>query len=328
MKILVTGAAGYLGSVVCQQMLSVGMEVVGVDNFRYGNRQAMAGFFGHRRFTFHEADVRDERAIRPLAIRADAIIPLAALVGAPLCDRCPEEAAAVNHQAVLSLARMVAPSQKVIFPNTNSGYGRSETEVSEESPLNPISLYGRSKCEAEKAVLALKGSTVFRLATVFGVSPRMRFDLLANDWTQKLSRLKSRLSQAGLLAVERGTYVPFTIYEPDFRRNLVHVRDVAKAFLWALTSSKVEGVYNLGHPDANVTKIQLARAVCSTIGLGQDVLEVGEGSDEDQRDYSVSNGKFLATGFTFDYPLRRGIREVADYCGLLSEGDVSLMRNQ
>ncbi|MEK7745133.1 MAG: SDR family oxidoreductase, partial [Elusimicrobiota bacterium] len=226
----------------------------------------------------------------------DALIPLAALVGAPLCDKDRVGARSVNLDAVRSLCTLASPSQRVLYPTTNSGYGVGEKGkfCTEETPMRPISLYGETKVEAEKAVLDRENSITFRLATVFGVSPKMRIDLLVNDFTHR--------------AVTDRTVV---VFEGHFKRNYIHIRDVAKAFAHALENFEaMRGKpYNLGLEDANLSKIELCKVIAKVVP-GFVWMEAPVGEDPDKRDYIVSNARILKTGFVPDWPLERGIREL------------------
>jgi nucleoside-diphosphate-sugar epimerase len=226
----------------------------------------------------------------------DVLIPLAALVGAPLCARDPDAACSVNVGAVQLLLSLRSKEQWVIFPNTNSGYGLGQdaAECTEETPLRPISLYGRTKCEAEQFVLEAGNSIAFRLATVFGVSPRMRLDLLVNDFTYR--------------AVTDGFVV---LFEAHFKRNYIHVRDVAHAFLHSIDNfSAMRGEpYNVGLSDANLSKQELCEHIKQHVP-GFHFVEAALGEDPDKRNYIVSNAKLEATGFQPRHSLDDGINEL------------------
>lgn len=310
MKVMVTGAAGYVGSVLCNTLVDRGHAVVGLDTFRYGNCAAVLPLLRSGLFAFHRVDVRDVGSVSRLAADCDVIFPLAAVVGAPACDRSPAEAQAVNADSVSSLVKTLSRSQRVCYPMTNSGYGvGGERECTEESPLRPLSLYGRSKAEAEQAVLDRGNSVSVRLATVFGLSPRMRFDLLVNEFTASL--------------VHRGH---LAVYEPGFRRNFVHVSDVCRAFRYLAFGART-GVFNCGLPDANLSKIDLAKRVCRAVGLPETAVEVGDGADPDKRDYVVSSDRLLGAGFAFATGLDEGVAEVAAFCRHVTPGEIASMRN-
>ena len=294
-KILVTGGAGYLGSVMVPLFLHSGHSVTVLDNFMY-SQTGLAGVCHHPRFDVIEGDARASETVEPLLRDADIIVPLAALVGAPICDKNPEDATGTNLDAVGMLVGMLAKDQRVILPNTNSGYGIGESGklCTEETPLNPISLYGRDKVAAETAVLEHENALSFRLATVFGMSPRPRIDLLVNDFVYQ--------------AVTAATLV---LFEGHFKRNFIHVRDVARAFLHAFENFEAMkgGPYNVGLSDANLSKKELCEKIQEHVP-GFTFEEDALGEDPDKRDYIVSNAKIEATGFAPKYSLDDGIREL------------------
>lgn len=295
MKILVTGGAGYLGSVMIPMFLEKGHEVTVLDNFLFG-QAALLECCGHPGFSVFRGDCRDEALVKKLMAAADVIIPLAALVGAPLCKLDPLAAQSINAGGVQMICRLASRQQRIILPTTNSGYGIGEKgkECTEETPLRPISLYGTSKCEAEAAVLDRENSVSFRLATVFGASPRMRVDLLVNDFVHR--------------AVHDRAVV---IFEGHFKRNYIHIRDVARAFLHAMGNFEaMKGrPYNVGLEEANLSKLELCARIQKHIP-GFVYLEAPIGEDPDKRDYIVSNARILATGFRPEWDLDRGIREL------------------
>ena len=304
-RILVTGGAGYLGSTLVPHLLAAGHEVTVLDSFMF-RQNSLAECCYSDAFDVVRGDCRDERILRELVPSYDTIIPLAALVGAPLCDRDALGAVSTNRDAVRSLCKIASPEQRILMPVTNSGYGIGQPGVpcTEESPLKPISLYGTSKVEAEAAVLDRQNSISFRLATVFGMSPRMRMDLLVNDFVYR--------------AVHDRALV---IFEGHFKRNYIHVRDVASVFLHGIDNfGTMRGQpYNVGLEDANLTKLEL----CATIHkhLPKFVyLEAPIGEDPDKRDYIVSNARILATGWRPDFGLDRGIRELIKGYRILRNG--------
>lgn len=294
-KILVTGGAGYLGSVLVPKLLAAGHSVTVLDSFMF-RQTSLADCCASDAFDVIRGDCRDERLLAELVAKHDTFIPLAALVGAPLCDRDALGAVSTNRDAVRLLCRLVSPSQRVLMPVTNSGYGIGQPDISctEESPLKPISLYGMSKVEAEQAVLERENSISFRLATVFGMAPRMRMDLLVNDFVYR--------------AVTDRALV---IFEGHFKRNYIHIRDVARVFLHGLENFQtMRGrAYNVGLEDANLTKLELCAVIQKHLPKFV-YLEASIGEDPDKRDYIVSNQRILSTGWAPKWELDHGIREL------------------
>jgi nucleoside-diphosphate-sugar epimerase len=294
-KILVTGGAGYVGSTLAGELLAAGHQVTVVDNFMF-HQNSLGHLCRYPGFQIVRGDVRSEKIMLPLLKEADVIIPLAALVGAPLCNRDPLAATSTNRDAIVWMAKHLSKQQRVLMPNTNSGYGIGEKAAycTEDSPLNPISLYGIDKVAAEKAVLEFGNAISFRLATVFGMSPRMRIDLLVNDFTYR--------------AVTDRFIV---LFEGHFRRNFVHVRDVAGAFLHGIEHfEKMKGqAYNVGLSEANVSKRELCERIKKHVPEFV-IMEAPVGEDPDKRDYVVSNEKIEKTGFFAKVSLDDGIREL------------------
>jgi nucleoside-diphosphate-sugar epimerase len=294
-NILITGGAGYIGSVLVPELLKAKYNVTVLDNFMY-RQNSLLDCCIYENFNVVRGDARDEEILKPLLKKADYIIPLAALVGAPLCNKDKTAAVSTNRDAIVSIVKLVSKHQKIIIPTTNSGYGIGQKNVycTEETPLRPISLYGKLKMEAEKVVLERGNSISFRLATVFGMSPRMRVDLLVNDFVYR---------------AVRDRFV--VVFEGYFKRNYIHVRDVARAFLQAIekfTQMKNEA-YNVGLSDANLSKLEL----CAEIKKQTPdfvYLESPIGQDPDKRDYIVSNDKIEKAGFRPAYTLEDGIREL------------------
>ena len=295
MKILITGGAGYLGSVLTPTLLALGHEVTVVDNFLF-RQNTLADCCHYASFQVVRGDCRDEALMTKLVAKADVIIPLAALVGAPLCDRDPVAAQTTNFEAVAMLCRLASPTQRIIMPVTNSGYGVGEKgkHCTEETPLRPISLYGVTKVKAEEAILQRENSISFRLATVFGVSPRMRIDLLVNDFVHR--------------AVTDRAVV---IFEGHFKRNYIHVRDVARVFVHGLDQfATMKGKpYNVGLEEANLSKLELCAVIQKHLPKFV-FLEAPIGEDPDKRDYIVSNARIAGTGFKTEWGLDRGIQEL------------------
>lgn len=294
-RVLVTGGAGYIGSVLTPRLLEAGYNVTVLDNLMY-RQTSLLGCFSHPSFRFVKGDVADQGLMQKLVAQTDAIIPLAAIVGAPACNLNPSLAQTVNFDAVRLLLSLVSPSQKIVFPNTNSGYGIGEkTDVcTENTPLRPISLYGKLKVDIETELLHTKQAVCFRLATVFGLSPRMRLDLLVNDFTYRACHDKS-----------------IVLFEEHFKRNYIHIQDVASAFLFALKhfhTMKGEA-YNVGLSSANLSK----RELCEKIKTYLPHLYIHGapiGKDPDQRDYIVSNAKIESLGYRPQHSLDDGIQEL------------------
>jgi nucleoside-diphosphate-sugar epimerase len=294
-RVLVTGGAGYLGSVLCEHLLAAGYTVTVVDNLMYG-QNALFHLCAHPSFNFIRGDVRDESCIKQHLKSKDIIIPLAAIVGAPACDRDPWLSKSVNAEAIHLINRIRSSDQLVIFPNTNSGYGIKTDNAfcTEDTPLEPITLYGRTKVQAETELLDSPNAITLRLATVFGMSPRMRLDLLVNHFVYA--------------AVTDGYLV---IFEKDFKRNFVHIRDVAECFLHCMKNAgRMAGkAYNVGLDAANLSKGELALKVKEHVpSLFIHFSEIG--SDPDKRNYLVSNQRLRESGFEAKRSLDDGIKEL------------------
>jgi nucleoside-diphosphate-sugar epimerase len=294
-RILVTGGAGYIGSILTEHLLDAGHSVTVVDNLMYGE-QALFHLGADPRFEFIAGDGRDEILLGRLIKQADVLIPLAAIVGAPACDRDRHLARSVNLEAVRLLNRLRSPSQLVIYPNTNSGYGTKSSEAycTEETPLEPISQYGQDKVRAELELLDSPNTITLRLATVYGLSPRMRLDLLVNHFV--------------FAAVNDGYLV---IFEKDFKRNFVHIRDVADCFVYCMNhGERMAGkAYNLGLDSANLSKGELAEKIRQHVpGFFVHYAEVGK--DPDKRNYIVSSERLRQAGFEAKRSLDDGIREL------------------
>ncbi len=295
MNILITGGAGYLGSIMTPHLLGLGHEVTVLDNFLF-RQNSLADCCQHDSFNIVRGDCRDADVVKPLLKDADFIIPLAALVGAPLCNDDKAAAESVNHGAVKLICDLASNDQRIIMPITNSGYGVGEEGqfCTEETPLRPITLYGKTKVAAEEEVLARDNSLSFRLATVFGMAPRMRLDLLVNDFVYRAVNDRALL-----------------IFEGHFKRNFIHVRDIARVFEHAIENFEtMKGQpYNAGLEEANLSKLELCAKIKEHLPKFVYVeAEVGE--DPDKRDYIVSNQRLLGTGFKTEWDLDRGIREL------------------
>jgi nucleoside-diphosphate-sugar epimerase len=295
LNILVTGGAGYIGSVMVPELLAAGHSVTVLDSFMFG-QSGLASSCIHPKFEMVRGDVRDENALRTLLKTADMVIPLAAYVGAPLCQRDPVGATTTNRGGIVSIVKLTSKNQGILMPTTNSGYGIGQPGVlcTEETPLKPISLYGKDKVEAEYAILDRGGAISFRLATAFGMSQRMRMDLLVNDFTYRA--LNDRF---------------IVLFEGHFKRNFIHVRDVARAFLHGIDnfSSMKDRPYNVGLSDANLSKLELCQVIKEFVPEFV-FMEAPVGQDPDKRDYIVSNERIEKTGFKTQVSLRDGIREL------------------
>lgn len=295
MKILITGGAGYLGSIVTPHLLNKGHEVTVLDNFLF-RQNSLADCCHYESFNVVRGDCREASILKNLLKDADIIIPLAAMVGAPLCDQDKLAAESVNHSAVKLICDLVSPDQRIIIPITNSGYGVGEEGkfCTEKTPLRPISLYGKTKVDAEKEVLSRDNSISFRLATVFGMAPRMRLDLLVNDFVYRAVNDRSLL-----------------IFEGHFKRNYIHVRDIARVFEHAIDNFELmKGKpYNAGLEEANLSKLELCAKIKEHLPKFV-YIEAKVGEDPDKRDYIVSNQRLLSSGFQTEWNLDRGIREL------------------
>jgi nucleoside-diphosphate-sugar epimerase len=293
--ILVTGGAGYLGSTMIPDLLAAGHKVIALDNFMF-KQASLNHCCANPNFDVVKGDSRDESLMRSLLAKADVVIPLAALVGAPLCKLDPIGAESTNLTGQMMLFKLLSKDQRVLMPITNSGYGIGESgkHCTEDSPLRPLSLYGIHKVEVEKAALDRGNSISFRLATVFGMSPRMRIDLLVNDFTYR--------------AVTDRFVV---LFESQFKRNYIHVRDVARVFMHALDNFEAMkgSPYNVGLSDANLSKYELCERIKRHVPDFV-FLEAPVGEDPDKRDYIVSNARIEGTGFKQAYSLDFGVAEL------------------
>jgi nucleoside-diphosphate-sugar epimerase len=296
MKILITGGAGYLGSVIVGRMLKEGYKVIVLDKLVF-NQTSLLQYTSNSDFKFIHGDVRNEKLLEKLCIEADVIIPLAAIVGFPACAAEPELAREINYQQIFNIVKFTnGKGKKILYPNTNSGYGlgTGQSECTEESPLTPISVYGTTKCEAENFLKTSTDAIIFRLATVFGVSQRMRTDLLVNDFVYKAITDK---------------YI--VVFEKTFKRNFIHIEDVANAFVFMLKNyDKYNGeVFNVGLSDANLSKQELLEKIQAHV---KDFAVVYDDyyEDPDKRNYIVSNEKIEATGWKPEWGLDRGIEQL------------------
>lgn len=294
-KILITGGAGYIGSCLTTALVNKDYDVTVLDTLKY-NKESLNHLYKFKNFKFYNTDVTIEKNIKKFIKNHDLIIPLAALVGAPLCEKNKTIAVKTNIGSIKLILKNIKKHQKIIYPTTNSGYGigKKNSFCDEKSPINPISIYGITKMEAEKIVLKHKNSISFRLATVFGSSYRMRTDLLVNNFVYTAFNKKK-----------------LNIFEPNFRRNYIHINDIVRAFLFAIKNFKKlkSGIFNLGLSSANITKINLAKKVKKY--LPETKIQIIKNiKDPDQRDYYVSNKKIEKKGFKAIYSLDHGINEL------------------
>jgi nucleoside-diphosphate-sugar epimerase len=292
-KVLITGGAGYLGSVLTEVLLNKGYQVTVLDNLIY-KQTSIAPFSYHKNFKFILGDVTDNSTLKPLVESHDIIIPLAAIVGMPACKAQPELTVKVNYKQVKNITEWMTKEQKIIIPNTNSQYGSSTEIITEESPFKPLSLYAETKCDAEKAVLDSGNGIVLRLATVFGMSYRMRMDLLVQDFVYK--------------AMTDGYLV---LFESHFVRNYIHVRDIANTFLFMIENYEEcnNNAFNVGLTSANCTKLELAQTIQKYIP-DLVIVENNFKQDFDQRNYMVSNVKLESKGWAPKHSLEDGIQEL------------------
>lgn len=311
-KILVTGGAGYIGSVLCTHLLDLGYSVTIVDKLMF-DPNSIKHLFSYKNFSFYNEDVNNNKFIIKIIGKFDYIIPLAALVGAPLCDKYKKEAIKTNYNSIKNIVSNLKKKQRIIYLTTNSGYGIGEKNkfCDENSPLKPISLYGKTKCQAEDVVKLFKNSICFRLATVFGVSYRMRSDLLVNNFVYK-SLTDNKID----------------IFEPHFRRNYIHIKDVISAIIFAIKKfNSLKGeVYNLGLSSANITKLQLAKKI-KKIYSPVELKVIYNMSDPDKRDYFVSNKKIEKKGFIAKHSLEDGIKELINYFNFLKKKKIKIFNN-
>jgi nucleoside-diphosphate-sugar epimerase len=297
-KILITGAAGYIGSMLTTKLVKLGFNVLAVDLLKY-DKNSLSHLHCYKNFSFLKADITKPKIIKRIIKKIDFIIPLAALVGAPLCEKYKKQARKINVNSIKLIIRFIKKNQKIIYPTTNSGYGvgKKNKYCDELSELNPISLYGRTKLEAEKIVCTHQNSISFRLATVFGCSHRMRTDLLVNNFVFNAVK-KNKLD----------------LYEPKFRRNFIHISDVVDGFIFSIKNFKKlrNNIYNLGLSSANINKLMLAYLIKKKIKKLK-VRIIKNEKDPDQRDYYVSNKKIEKKGFKAKISLSKGIDELINF---------------
>lgn len=309
MNILITGGAGYLGSIMVPSFLNEGHNVAVLDSFVF-SQATLLDCCSSTGFNIIKGDARDECVMKPLLKNADVIIPLAAIVGAPMCNQDKTAAVSTNTDAIRLLAKISSKDQRIIIPITNSGYGIGEKGLlcTEETPLKPISLYGQTKVDAEKIIMDRGNAVSLRLATVFGMSPRMRLDLLVNDFTYRAVKDRS-----------------IVVFEGHFKRNFIHIRDVARAFLHVIINfdKMHDQIYNVGLSDANLSKLELCEEIKKHIPDFFVYLEAPIGEDPDKRDYIVSNDKIERTGYKPQFSLEMGIKELVKGFRILSNNKYS-----
>jgi nucleoside-diphosphate-sugar epimerase len=304
-SILITGGAGYIGSILTPVLLGKGYKVTILDSLMY-NQNSLLDCCADKNLEFMKGDICDDSLISSILPKFDIIIPLAAIVGAPACKTNPVLSRMINLEAPMKMIKKLSPEQKVVFPTTNSGYGIGEKDkfCTEDSPLRPVSDYGKHKVEVEKALLDKGSAVTFRLATVFGVSPRMRMDLMVNDFTYRAFRDHF-----------------IVLFEENFRRNFIHIRDVAKAFIFGIDNyEKMKGkAFNVGLSDANLTKRQLCEKIKEFVpDFYIHAASIGE--DQDKRDYLVSNEKIELLGWKPDFSLDDGIKELLKAYKIIKPG--------
>ena len=308
-KILVTGGAGYIGSMLCTYLVNNGYDVTVIDLLKY-DKNSISHLFFNKNFKFIRGDANDPKIIKKNIKNKEYIIPLAALVGAPLCEKFKKKAIKTNVYSIKIILKYIKKNQRIIYPTTNSGYGvgAKGKYCDENSPLNPISLYGTTKLQAEKLVMTHKNSVAFRLATIFGFSYRMRTDLLVNNFV-KTAVDKKKLS----------------IFEPHFRRNYVHIKDVIESFIFAIKNfNKLKNnIYNLGLSSANLSKLMLAKKIKKHL-KETNIKIIKNRKDPDKRDYFVSNKKIENAGFKPKTSLDTGIQELIT---LFKNVDVKFINN-
>lgn len=302
-KILITGGAGYIGSLLTEHLVNEGYQVVVIDNFMY-KQTSLLNLVNRKNLEIILGDVRDSNLVSRHLSEADVVIPLAAIVGAPACARDPKTATEINKLAILKMFKAISNGQRILMPTTNSAYGTGDSDnyCDENSTLKPISLYAKDKVEVEEKLMELSGATSFRLATVFGMSPRMRLDLLVNDFVRR--------------AIIDNYIV---VFEGEFKRNYIHIKDVVLAFQHAINNPDafIGEIFNVGLSSANISKLELCQRIKRYIPNFV-IVESPLGKDPDQRNYMVSNKKIESRGFKTEYSLDEGIRELISGIPLLS----------
>tara|TARA_Y100001935_G_C17215726_1_gene462475 strand:- start:4 stop:939 length:936 start_codon:yes stop_codon:yes gene_type:complete len=294
-SVLIIGGAGYIGSVLAKSLLEKKYKVTVIDNFFY-KQLSLIDCASYKNFNLHVEDVRNYNSIKTIVNKNDIIIPLAALVGAPICEKFPKMSDEINFDANINIINRKSKNQIIIMPTTNSAYGKGDKNnfCDEKSKLNPLSNYAKQKVKLEKILMEKENVTSLRLATVFGASPRMRIDLLVNNFVFKAHTDK---------------YV--VLYESNFKRNYIHVKDVARCFELCINSKKaLNNIFNVGLSDTNISKLELAKRV-KKVYKDLNIIQSNYKKDPDQRDYIVSNKKIESIGFKAKYSLDDGIKELS-----------------
>jgi len=310
MKILITGGAGYLGSALTRNLIKK-HNVVVYDNLMY-NQTSLIDLSYNSNFTFEYGDVREWNRLKQLVEQSDVIIPLAAIVGFPACEKDKELATNINTEQIKMIVDILSDDQRILFPNTNSGYGsRTDGEVTENNELTPVSHYGVTKCDSENYVKSYSNGIIFRLATVFGVSSRMRLDLLVNEFVYKL--LTDR-------------YI--TLFEHEFIRNFIHIQDVSSVFEFMIDNydTHQNEIFNVGLSDTNINKQQLVERIQKQIP-DISITHSDYFVDPDKRNYIVSNSKIESTGWKPEYSLDDGIKELIGAYKMIVPQESSHYRN-
>ena len=300
-KILITGGAGYIGSILVPSLLDAGYEITVIDNFFY-NQSSLLNCSKHKNIKIVNDDVRNYKLINNLITKNDIIIPLAGLVGAPICKKFPKDSREINYDAQLNIFKNKSKDQKLIMPTTNSAYGSGNKDnyCDENSVLRPISEYAKQKVKLEEIMMQETNVTSLRLATVFGISPRPRLDLLVNDFTFRAIKHEKLI-----------------LYESHFKRNYIHVRDISRVFKFCILNEKTRNeIFNVGLSDTNISKLELAKAIQKYIP-NLIIEENDTEKDPDQRNYIVSNEKIESCGFKTKYSLDDGIKEIIKFYPIL-----------
>lgn len=311
MNIAISGCCGFIGSLLCEYLLNRNYTVTGIDNFLYNNQYSVLHLLGNPKFKLIKANICHANSISEIIKSAEIIICCHGLVGMPICKKMPQMAWEVNAESIKNIVKILSKDQRLLIPNTNSGYGATDgtSECTEISPVKPISIYAQSKALGEEYALEHSNVVSLRLATVFGTSGRMRNDLLINNLFVKLYFDKQ-----------------ITLFEPHFMRNYCHIRDVIRGFGWAIYNGN--GVYNFGNDDLNMSKLDLANKICDYLSIYRSKITIDETQeDEDKRNYVVSSNKIIKSGFKFEHSLEDGFNELSTICKIYDKKELLLMGN-